>query len=763
MAVESVRRLLDDGRQSPQPCLGPLFSNRVTEPSGTVTLSASWPADAWFFNEHRTVDGAAMFPGAGYIELARQALREAGVHRPFELRDLVMMAPLAAAESGPTCIQVVLNPADFGYSLEVRRAFEAGWTPAAQAQIVLRSPGTPTDIDVAAALAASPQRGPVRTRQQDHLRLGPRWNVAQRVHTGPQQSVAILEIAADHLGDLDSLVLHPALIDIGLCFAIEQVPGYSGDALWVPVSAHSITVHDPDGPNDQLRRTTVVATLQPGSSEAAGFATFDVVFVDSRGRVAVTVTGFTMKRLAGPLNVDPIRNEVISESNETRARPITHAEEVFRYNVSIGISSQEGARAFELALTRYSANPVIVTALDPLALCEQTNRVSATALHGGGEAGITFERPRLSSAYVAPRDAIERTLTELWQELLGITEVGVQDSFFDLGGHSLIAVRLFARIRKLFAVDLPISALFTAQTVEAGAALIRSMLPTNESTGEVPRTPPSVYRYLVPMHTRDGGTTPFFLVAGMFGNVLNLRHLSNQIGTDRPFYGLQARGLFGGDRPHETFEEMAAAYLQEVREVQPRGPYLLGGFSGGGVTALEMARQLRATGERVALLAMLDTPAPSMRQPLTVADKVAIQLQNIARYKFGYARHWWHSRQQWKRDLAARDSATVPEPGMQHSVEIEAAFVRALNRYEVGMYDGEITLYRPPHPVEFRLPRRRGIDDRRDFVQDDNGWRRHCQHVEIVNVPGDHDSMVLEPHVRVLAEAMRNAIQAAER
>jgi thioesterase domain-containing protein/acyl carrier protein len=704
-----------------------------------------------------------MLPGAGYIELARQALREAGVHRPFELRDLVMVAPLAAVDSGSTSVQAVLSPTDFGFTLDVRRAVGAIWTSTAQAQVVLRHPAAIAPIDVAAELATSPHRGPVRTRQQDHLRLGPRWQVVQSVHIGPQHSVASVELPRDYLDDLANFVLHPALVDIGLCFAIEQVPGYTGDQLWVPVSAQSVVVHNPDTASDQLRRATVVTTILPGSSEAAGFATFDVVFIDADGQVAISVVGFTMKRLAGQLNLDHLPDEAAIEPYAVQARPITDAEEVLRHNVSNGIRATEGGRAFELAITRVTTGPVIVTALDPLAQSAQVDRVSATMLHRGGEAAIKFARPTLNSAYVAPRDAFERTLTELWQELLGISEVGVRDSFFDLGGHSLVAVRLFARIRKLFSVDLPISALFTAQTVEAGAALIRAMLPTSASADTPSTTLPSVYTYLVPMHARDqGGTTPFFLVAGMFGNVLNLRHLSNQIGTDRPFYGLQARGLFGGDKPHETFEEMAAAYLAEVRDVQPRGPYLLGGFSGGGITALEMARHLRAAGEQVALLAMLDTPAPSMRQQLTVADKAMIQLQRLARDKWRYLRRWWRNRRKWRDELAARSDGAVPE-GMQHSVEIEGAFLRALNRYHVGRYEGEITLYRPPHRVEYRLLGKRAIDERRDFVQDDNGWRRHCQQVKIVDVPGDHDSMVLEPHVRVLAEAIREAIEAAER
>lgn len=203
------------------------------------------------------------------------------------------------------------------------------------------------------------------------------------------------------------------------------------------------------------------------------------------------------------------------------------------------------------------------------------------------------------------------TLVDIWQDLLGVTQVGVRDSFFDLGGHSLIAVRLFARVKKSFGVEFPISVLFEAPTVAQCAELIRHARGAPVDVGEVTAAPAARprYRHLVAMHPGEGGPrTPFFLVAGMFGNVLNLRHLAHQIGTNRPFYGLQARGLYGGEAPHDSFEDMARDYLAEVRLVQPHGPYLLGGFSGGGIAALEMAQQLRRAGEEVALLVMLTRP-----------------------------------------------------------------------------------------------------------------------------------------------------------
>jgi len=227
------------------------------------------------------------------------------------------------------------------------------------------------------------------------------------------------------------------------------------------------------------------------------------------------------------------------------------------------------------------------------------------------EDGQKFQRPQLDSDYVAPENAIEERLAAFWQDLLGVEQVGVEDSFFDLGGHSLIAVRLFAQIRKAYQVDFPISVLFEAPTIRKCAALIAERgVATDEgeeaAPSDAPAAPKRRFTHLVPMHSGEGGAkTPFFLVAGMFGNVLNLRHLAHLVGSDRPFYGLQARGLFGDEEPHRSIEAAATDYIAEMRQVQPTGPYMVGGFSGGGITAYEIAQQLTAQGEEISSVIML--------------------------------------------------------------------------------------------------------------------------------------------------------------
>jgi thioesterase domain-containing protein len=342
-------------------------------------------------------------------------------------------------------------------------------------------------------------------------------------------------------------------------------------------------------------------------------------------------------------------------------------------------------------------------------------------------------------------------------------------------------VRLFAKIRKTYDVDYPISVLFEAPTIEACARLIAQTVGTDAPAGAgeeaaaggsaAAAAPAHKTRYthLVPMQSGSGSKgdkLPFFLVAGMFGNVLNLRHLAELVGSERPFYGLQARGLYGDHQPHETFEEMARDYIAELRTVQPHGPYLLGGFSGGGITAYEMARQLAAEGESVPLIVMLDTPLPK-DDPLTLRDKLAIHQQNWGKQGPKYALEWWKSKQAWKKQLAEREEKkkrqeTAGSAHDFHSHVIEAAFYGAVARYDLQAMPFHIALFRPRLRPAHQLGPGRAINADRRRIYHDNGWAPFVRRVEVFEMPGDHDSMVLEPNVRVLAARLRDSLDTAE-
>ena len=214
--------------------------------------------------------------------------------------------------------------------------------------------------------------------------------------------------------------------------------------------------------------------------------------------------------------------------------------------------------------------------------------------------------PEISQAPVS--DNTTKQLTQIWQEILGVDSIAPDQNYFDLGGDSSVAVQLFAQIDKVFGVKLPLATLFDAPTIEELARILRR------------EEAPAGWSPLVPIQT-SGSRPPFFCIHGAGGNVLIYRELAQRLGPDQPFYGLQAVGLDASCPPLTSIEEMAAAYAKEIRKKQPRGPYFLGGYCMGGTVAYEIAQQLHAQGERVALLALFDTMEWSKIPPPSIWDK----------------------------------------------------------------------------------------------------------------------------------------------
>jgi thioesterase domain-containing protein/acyl carrier protein len=192
----------------------------------------------------------------------------------------------------------------------------------------------------------------------------------------------------------------------------------------------------------------------------------------------------------------------------------------------------------------------------------------------------------------------EEVLADLIGNVLALEQVGLDDDFFDLGGDSLAAIELMAAIDEQFGIDLPPSTLLAAPTTASLAPMLNCRRPRGSSTT---------------VALREGRGTPFFCIAGGGSPATSLRALAHALPDHRPVYGVQARGLEEPARPDRSVEACARRYLADVRAIQPVGPYLLGGHSFGGLVAFEMASRLERVGETVALLAILDTPAPALR------------------------------------------------------------------------------------------------------------------------------------------------------
>jgi len=220
---------------------------------------------------------------------------------------------------------------------------------------------------------------------------------------------------------------------------------------------------------------------------------------------------------------------------------------------------------------------------------------------------------------VYPRNKVEETIARIWREALKLNKVGIYDNFFDLGGHSLMAVRILTLIERNLGVRLPLTSFFHSGNIAQLAELV------DRREGEVHNWSP-----LVAIQP-SGDKTPFFGIHAVGGGVLFWRDIVNYMPKDQPFYALQAQGVDGVRPALHRIEDMASLYIDEIRKIQPQGPYYIGGFSLGGEIAFEMGQQLLRQGEKVNLLVLLDTrnPARAIRPFHMEGDQVIPVIEGL--------------------------------------------------------------------------------------------------------------------------------------
>ncbi len=403
----------------------------------------------------------------------------------------------------------------------------------------------------------------------------------------------------------------------------------------------------------------------------------------------------------------------------------------------------------------------------------EIHRLAEMPLAGGqpDRQKLLLLEQRAAGEPVAPRNETERRLLALWQQVLEAPRLGVQDNFFRFGGHSLLAVRLLARIQEEMGVEIPLSALFTTPTVERMAELLAG-------GDEAPAGWSVAWSAVVPIQP-NGDRPPFFCVAPVLGTVFPYYELARHLGDDQPFYGLQPPSLAADGPSPGDIEGLATFFLEAVRQIQPRGPYHLGGWSFGTLVAYEMARQLEARGEKVALVALLDAPAPGYGRRMTLGQIVHTFYGVVLKNLWPYVRDYFYLRDvSGERDrsrsrlgallgrlLSLRSliqgagiAAAVPPESrlvMLHPPQIRAmlkalkANGRAMSRYTPAPYPGRAVLLRT-------------AEDQGPGGDPAQGWGELARGgVEVREVPGNHMTLLREPHVRGLAAALRDSLERA--
>ena len=331
------------------------------------------------------------------------------------------------------------------------------------------------------------------------------------------------------------------------------------------------------------------------------------------------------------------------------------------------------------------------------------------------------------------RAVLESTLLCWWSELLADQSVGVHSDFFQLGGRPEHATRLVDRITAEWDVAIRSSELYEARTISKLAELIQIRQTSREQL------------CIVPIRA-EGDRKPLFLVHGVGGNILGFAGLARSLHHEQPVYGIQAQALNSEVPTLIRLEAMAAFYVQELRRVQPVGPYAFLGFSFGGLVAYEMAQQLTAAGEQVRFLGMLDSWQPGHLRQVEIASHsslkrgwkrlhmVRLNTKKLSLFQLiGYLGGRLKGR--FLRvafgHLARGGAVSLPESMRQ----VRDINLTAAARYVVRPYPGNITLFRAEDHTDLTLP-------------EDLNWRAYAgDGVEIIRLPGDHGQILAEPNL----------------
>jgi thioesterase domain-containing protein/acyl carrier protein len=382
--------------------------------------------------------------------------------------------------------------------------------------------------------------------------------------------------------------------------------------------------------------------------------------------------------------------------------------------------------------------PDPAAATDPAPLGTGVGSTNGAA--GAADTARTGRRDE--AAAPPPRDDFESQLMRIWAELLDLPEIGRHDNFFDLGGHSLLMPRLVARVQRDFGVEIPLGVIFRSPTVEGLAAFVREADPDRSWPSLVAIAP-------------DGDRTPLFMVHGLGGEIGQFYHLAAYLPSEQPLYALQSPA-----EPSRKLERIAGRYLEEVRAVQPSGPYRLGGYCLGGTVAFEMARQLEAEGQEVSFLGLVDSVAPGAVQrpvpqhpPPTVGQHLRVfltrnPLVTVARVRrrIGIWRELRRNPPTPARTLDP-DTGDVIYRGLMPRAFHEAAsrHLTALESYQGGPLSAPVHLFRT-HSPRFDA---------------DLGWNRFAPGgLELTWLDGPHPEVLKEPYLSASGPQIARALDA---
>jgi acyl transferase domain-containing protein/thioesterase domain-containing protein/acyl carrier protein len=721
----------------------PLLDKCQMNSAQAVVFSSCFSLDRqWLLADHKLKDGKGLAPGVSFLEMAAGAFLRGSLQLPIEMKDVFFLAPLAVGpnDSKEVRIQLQREQGDDheGHFRFAVFAMEEEWKEHATGTIRPCAAPLQRRIDRTAILLRGMRKEIAfdelhRTRQEVHLDFGPRWLSLKHLNLGDGEGLAELILDASAAADIRGFHLHPGLLDMATGCSLYANKGYGETQdFYLPFSYQSV----------QLYRDLPVHLFshfrsRPGNLLHGELQTFDITLFDDEGRVLAEIEGFSMRRIDDPARLKNLSTFLQDPGSLSDERPLD-------VENPGGILPADGAKALAEILAVSSPPNVVVLSRN------------LEELHPASEPHPAQDSTSSPAAEPAPDENVERVLASWWCGLLGIDSVGLDDDFFSLGGHSLIGVRLLARIKKVYGVNLELATLFQARTVRQFAQLIyRQRRPAQMDVNGWPTLVP-----LQPVGTR----TPLFIVHAIGADVLFYEQFGKALAPEQPLYAFRSALVTRDEQRETTIEELASIYVREMREFFPSGPYLISGASFGGIVAYEMAHQLWQQGIEPGLVLLFDAFVPGSGARVEFKDQLRTFVNNAYSEGFSYlirkARmQRWYWAADLKRWLYARACGAYRLAGRKLPLslryfEIREAQMRSLDRYVCKPYAGKVVLVRAMD----RGPEVLGI------VEDPTlGWGRYVNGgLQIINVPTRHVKMLEQPYVSTFVKTLETILTATD-
>jgi len=767
----------------------PLFDHCIVDGSDhEIYVTHFSTLKHWVLGEHKSM-GNGILPGTAYLEMAKAAFENHAKNGAVEIRQVYFLIPLMVEDNEEKEIRTILKKQGDSFEFSIVGQSSLGkdqWQEHARGEIACIKAELPEKHDLKEIEAKCQERKVILTeadynsQAKQLIEFGPRWKNLKQIQFGKTQAVAILELSDLFAADIQSYQLHPALLDCATGLTnfdyfysswnklqpaalAESATGFLSvkeeGAYYLPFSYKRLTIKG----TLPGKIYSYVRYVEKGNSQK-GTLKFNITIMDEQGTELVEIEDYTLRKVdvekvtakhprahnTPGMDTDGQNAPFLGKSVDDRDAAVTN---VLQKELKEGLLPTEGVEVFSRILGSTLPQTIVSTRDLPSRL-EQNN--VATMLSSLKDTELeqlpksTHPRPKLGNAYVAPRNELERNMTDIWQQFLGVEFVGIYDDFFELGGDSLLAISLIAKLRETFQTELSAQSLLNSPTIATLAEFIENTISTDGVSKQPVRQ--EFPFALVEFQKGNSLKTPLFLIHPVGGLIYFYRELAHYLGSDQPVYGLQAPSLDGKTEPLIHVEEMAALYIEVLRVRQPEGPYFLGGSSFGGMVAFEMAQQLRALGQEAALVAMMDTPG-RYHMPVKIEDEteilayflnvgsnVSVSLDDIRKLEpEEQLRYFVEQRRKVYKKFPELDISQG-----SHVVTLFKMHSKAMWSYTPRVYPGKVLF--------FRAQERDAFNDEHP----EQAWIDLAQGgLEILEVPGNHITMNFPPHVQVMAERLK--------